>query len=322
MPETRKTFGDVGVSPTATSWPRWRSTARPRTTSMPTSSARWPRPTSGWTSSRSSARRAVLRRQALLRGRGLHAAVGAARDGRCGGALRRGGPAVRGADAGGRRRAGRGHRRRPGPGLLGRLPGGRPAGPLLAPTSPGSACIMASRCRSRCPPSSASSARSTCCAPARRVGGEEAAGIGLATGWWSRRPAGGRARAGRGDRRRRRSPSARSGRRCAGRWRTGCGRRPTGNWRSRTGCGRRRTSPRASARPRSDGLPDSRAGDHGPFRMRSACSPSCGSGSSASWDPELSLVRWRELLADAGWACPTWPRGWCGRSLSAAWPRS
>ena len=37
----------------------------------------------------------------------------------------------------------------------------------------------------------------------------------------------------------------------------------------------------------------------------------------ASWDPELSLVRWRELLADAGWACPAWPRGWCGRSLPA-----
>ena len=27
----------------------------------------------------------------------------------------------------------------------------------------------------------------------------------------------------------------------------------------------------------------------------------------ASWDPELSLVHWRELLADAGWACPAWP---------------
>ena len=37
----------------------------------------------------------------------------------------------------------------------------------------------------------------------------------------------------------------------------------------------------------------------------------------ASWDPELSLVHWRELLADAGWACPAWPRGWCGRSLPA-----
>ena len=37
----------------------------------------------------------------------------------------------------------------------------------------------------------------------------------------------------------------------------------------------------------------------------------------ASWDPELSLVHWRELLADAGWACPAWPYGWCGRSLPA-----
>ena len=37
----------------------------------------------------------------------------------------------------------------------------------------------------------------------------------------------------------------------------------------------------------------------------------------ANWDPGLSLVRWRELLADAGWACPAWPHGWCGRSLPA-----
>ena len=38
----------------------------------------------------------------------------------------------------------------------------------------------------------------------------------------------------------------------------------------------------------------------------------------AEWDPELSLVEWRARLADAGWACPTWPREWCGRSLPAA----
>jgi alkylation response protein AidB-like acyl-CoA dehydrogenase len=37
----------------------------------------------------------------------------------------------------------------------------------------------------------------------------------------------------------------------------------------------------------------------------------------ASWDPELSLVQWRERLADAGWACPAWPNSWCGRSLPA-----
>jgi alkylation response protein AidB-like acyl-CoA dehydrogenase len=35
------------------------------------------------------------------------------------------------------------------------------------------------------------------------------------------------------------------------------------------------------------------------------------------WDPELSLARWRELLADSGWGCPGWPQEWCGRSLPA-----
>jgi alkylation response protein AidB-like acyl-CoA dehydrogenase len=35
-----------------------------------------------------------------------------------------------------------------------------------------------------------------------------------------------------------------------------------------------------------------------------------------NWDPELPLARWRELLADSGWACPTWPAHWCGRSLT------
>jgi alkylation response protein AidB-like acyl-CoA dehydrogenase len=38
----------------------------------------------------------------------------------------------------------------------------------------------------------------------------------------------------------------------------------------------------------------------------------------ASWDPELSLVEWRTRLADAGWACPTWPPAWCGRGLPPA----
>ena len=38
----------------------------------------------------------------------------------------------------------------------------------------------------------------------------------------------------------------------------------------------------------------------------------------ANWDPGLPLTRWRELLADAGWACPAWPSGWCGRGLSPA----
>jgi alkylation response protein AidB-like acyl-CoA dehydrogenase len=36
----------------------------------------------------------------------------------------------------------------------------------------------------------------------------------------------------------------------------------------------------------------------------------------ASWDPERPLREWRELLADSGWGCPTWPREWFGRGLS------
>jgi len=37
-----------------------------------------------------------------------------------------------------------------------------------------------------------------------------------------------------------------------------------------------------------------------------------------SWDPQLSLLEWRQRLADAGWSCPTWPREWGGRGLGAA----
>ena len=38
----------------------------------------------------------------------------------------------------------------------------------------------------------------------------------------------------------------------------------------------------------------------------------------AHWDPDLSLVEWRTRLADAGWACPTWPVRWGGRGLAPA----
>ncbi len=38
----------------------------------------------------------------------------------------------------------------------------------------------------------------------------------------------------------------------------------------------------------------------------------------ANWDPDLSLARWRALLADSGWASPAWPRDWCGRALPPA----
>jgi alkylation response protein AidB-like acyl-CoA dehydrogenase len=33
------------------------------------------------------------------------------------------------------------------------------------------------------------------------------------------------------------------------------------------------------------------------------------------WDPERSLLEWRELLADSGWSVPSWPTQWHGRGL-------
>jgi alkylation response protein AidB-like acyl-CoA dehydrogenase len=35
----------------------------------------------------------------------------------------------------------------------------------------------------------------------------------------------------------------------------------------------------------------------------------------SNWDPAQSLLEWRELLADSGWAVPSWPRRWHGRDL-------
>ena len=38
----------------------------------------------------------------------------------------------------------------------------------------------------------------------------------------------------------------------------------------------------------------------------------------ADWDPERPLAEWRELLADSGWGCPTWPVELFGRGLPPA----
>ena len=38
----------------------------------------------------------------------------------------------------------------------------------------------------------------------------------------------------------------------------------------------------------------------------------------ANWNPDLSLVEWRNQLADSGWAAPTWPERWYGRGLAVA----
>jgi len=35
----------------------------------------------------------------------------------------------------------------------------------------------------------------------------------------------------------------------------------------------------------------------------------------ANWDPEMSLVAWRNRLVDSGWGMPHWPEAWYGRGL-------
>src|ERR1022692_3446524 len=35
----------------------------------------------------------------------------------------------------------------------------------------------------------------------------------------------------------------------------------------------------------------------------------------ANWDPQLSLVAWRNKLGDSGWGMPQWPQAWYGRGL-------
>ncbi len=37
----------------------------------------------------------------------------------------------------------------------------------------------------------------------------------------------------------------------------------------------------------------------------------------SAWDPDLSLLEWRERLVDSGWAVPSWSSSWFGRDLPA-----
>lgn len=38
----------------------------------------------------------------------------------------------------------------------------------------------------------------------------------------------------------------------------------------------------------------------------------------ANWDPNLSLVEWRNILVDSGWGVPNWPKEWYGHDLPLA----
>ncbi|MHB8381395.1 MAG: acyl-CoA dehydrogenase family protein [Candidatus Binataceae bacterium] len=42
----------------------------------------------------------------------------------------------------------------------------------------------------------------------------------------------------------------------------------------------------------------------------------------ANWDPQMSLVAWRNKLADSGWGMPQWPQEWYGRGLPIAMARA
>jgi len=42
----------------------------------------------------------------------------------------------------------------------------------------------------------------------------------------------------------------------------------------------------------------------------------------ANWDPESSLVAWRNKLADSGWGMPQWPEAWYGRGLPVGLARA
>jgi alkylation response protein AidB-like acyl-CoA dehydrogenase len=38
----------------------------------------------------------------------------------------------------------------------------------------------------------------------------------------------------------------------------------------------------------------------------------------ANWDPNLSLIEWRNILVDSGWGAPHYPEEWLGKGLSSA----
>lgn len=41
----------------------------------------------------------------------------------------------------------------------------------------------------------------------------------------------------------------------------------------------------------------------------------------ANWDPNLSLLEWRNILVDSGWGMPQWPKEWFGRDLPVGFSR-
>ncbi len=40
-----------------------------------------------------------------------------------------------------------------------------------------------------------------------------------------------------------------------------------------------------------------------------------------NWNPDLSLLEWRDILVDSGWGMPQWPKEWFGRDLPVGFMR-
>src|SRR5215475_5144523 len=109
-----------------------------------------------------------------------------------------------------------------------------------------------------------------------------------------------------------RSPYGPSAPRCARRCSTRCGRRSSVRRPSSIDCSRQPTGARACA-PRWSAASRSLRGRDDRRRARSAARLATG-----RLGPELTLAGWRQRLAEAGWATPTWPARLGGRDLPAS----
>ena len=55
----------------------------------------------------------------------------------------------------------------------------------------------------------------------------------------------------------------------------------------------------------------------GPIVTQDSVASEAKAWAEANWDPDLSLLQWRERLVDSGWAVPSWPERWYGQGLPA-----
>src|SRR5438045_651946 len=101
--------------------------------------------------------------------------------------------------------------------------------------------------------------------------------------------------------------------------RTACSTRPARCWPTATGSRtpRCRSSPTTtSAAKKCRGEASGAAAEHEERDDMTDVAGEVRAWLRAHWDAEQPLAQWRDLLADSGWGCPTWPVQWFGRGLS------